>query len=151
MLSVFVSFAEEDKQLVGKLQKAVADLGDIRLYRYDHHVEPGMQVATKVREAIEKADVMVVLLTKRGATSPWIHEEIGAANALKKRIVPIVAPGASIPPMLAGLEQVTLDPNDAASSIARAATCLKKMLSEKDQREVLGIMALVVIAIAIFK
>ena len=151
MLNVFASFAEQDRALVGKLQRAIAGLGEIKLYRYDHDLKPGLSIATKVREAIAQADVMVVLLTKRGAMSPWIHEEIGAANALQKHIVPIVAPGAPVPPMLDGLECLTLDPDDAAGSMAHTAACLKKLLVKKDQKELFALVALAFLAIAIFK
>jgi len=149
MLSVFVSFAEEDKGIVSRLQAAAVSRGDIRLYRYDHVRTPGMPIATKIREAIVQADVMAVLLTKHSKGSEWINHEIGAAHALHKRVIPIMVAGAQLPPLLIGVEALMLDPSDPGGSIARTADYLKQIQIEKVRQELGVLMGLALLVLVL--
>ena len=47
----------------------------------------------KVEKAIEGSNAVVVLLSKKGAASPFVHQEIGYARRAKKLIIPLVEPG----------------------------------------------------------
>ena len=147
MLNVFMSFADEDAPIVGRLQRAAVAKGNISVYRYDRDKRPGTIIAAKVRTAIQKADVVVVLLTKHSARSSWIQHEIGAAHALNKRLVPLLVPAARVPPLLEGVEALALDPEDPAGSIARAAHYLNDLGAEKERQELAALIGIALLVL----
>jgi 3-hydroxyisobutyrate dehydrogenase-like beta-hydroxyacid dehydrogenase len=72
---------------VDYLQATTKAQGNIRLYRYDKDTQPGVALAEKVSAAIDKADVVLVLLTRHSAHSQWVQQEIGIATKASKLIV----------------------------------------------------------------
>ena len=47
-------------------------------------------VSKAIRDQIKAADVVVVFLSKNALTSNWVLWELGAAQALGKKVIPIV-------------------------------------------------------------
>lgn len=97
-----------------------------------------------------------MLLSKRGASAPYVHQEIGYARSAKKLIIPLVEPGVSASQlaMLQGLEYIPFDFQDPLQGRARLNQELKKLLDQQiakaRQREAmligLAVIALLVIA-----
>jgi len=51
----------------------------------------GEKWQSKLRNELSSADVVVALLTPNSSTSSWVLQEIGAAWALKKPIIPVIS------------------------------------------------------------
>jgi len=65
------------------------------VYLAEHDVQAGESLAMKVRSAIRRSDAIVVLLTKSGAASAYVHQEVGVAVEAGRPVIPIVETGVS--------------------------------------------------------
>jgi len=56
--------------------------------------KPAMLLASKIEQAIEEADYLIPILTKKAMQNQWVNQEIGYANKLAKnnkiKIIPLV-------------------------------------------------------------
>lgn len=107
---VFLSHTAADGPWVKWIAQNAQSVG-IEVYLYEHDPKPGQTLATKVQAAIRNSDVLVVLLTTNSQFAPYVHQEIGSAKALQKRIVPLVQPGIDERSlaMLQGIEHIPFD------------------------------------------
>jgi hypothetical protein len=92
MPNVFISYAHSDvdeaRPLVRKLKEQnVAGWFD------SADIAAGESVASAVRNALKHSSVLIVLLSPRALHSEWVQFEIGAAEALDKKIIPIIISG----------------------------------------------------------
>jgi hypothetical protein len=108
--NIFLSHSSLDASWV-KWIKANAQQVGIEVYLYEHDPQPGRLVADKVQDAIKACDTLVVLLTGNSQFSPYVQQEVGAATALNKRVIPLVQPGVSQSSlaMLQGVEYIPFD------------------------------------------
>ncbi len=86
MRRVFISHTHDDHKYAEELREALAKLeigGGL-----DPVKSQGI-VLQSIREGLDAADVVVVLLSQRSLDSIWVNFELGAAQALGKKIVPI--------------------------------------------------------------
>ena len=86
--NVFISYGQRD----GKLARRVSDLLrrlNTRVFS-DQNLVAGDQWAAQLRDRLEKADVVVAVLTPDGVASSWLLQELGAAWALNKPIISVV-------------------------------------------------------------
>jgi hypothetical protein len=117
----FLSHSMLDASEVEKLHETIAGLG-VSVYLAENDPQPGVRLDAKVMTEIKATDAMIVLLAENGASSNWVQQEIGAAKALGKFIVPIVQKGLDVNlGALAGLEVLEVDfasPGDAALIIS---------------------------------
>ena len=90
-LRVFVSHSGsvDDKAFGRKLNRLLSRRLDARVFNADD-LSAGEKWEAKLRNELEQADVVVVLLSSGALDSSWVLQEIGAAWALQKLIIPIV-------------------------------------------------------------
>lgn len=74
--------------------------------------------------------MFIVLVSKKGSRSKWVHSEIGIAIANNKRIIPIIEKGESIPDPLLGREYIEYDPNKPKDALKS----LDDFLSKQEQK-----------------
>lgn len=78
-------------------------------------------------------------MSKKGATSPFVHQEIGYARKAKKLIIPLVEPGISSSQlaMLQGLEYIPFDFEDPRQGRAQLnqEKLLDQQIAKARQRE----------------
>jgi hypothetical protein len=74
-MNVFISHSESDAAFVTRLAAEMAALG-VSVWRADREVLPGDNVWLKVGEALEKADAMVVVLSRRAVVSANVRRDI---------------------------------------------------------------------------
>lgn len=95
MLKIFISYARSDSKDAERIVEALHDSnvtgwGDIA------DIAAGDSVASAVRKAIVNSSAVLVLLSPRALHSEWVQFEIGAAEALKKNIIPIIVAGTDL-------------------------------------------------------
>ncbi len=56
-------------------------------------IASGEAVSSAVRDAIKRSSVVIVLLSNSALRSQWVQFEIGAAEALDKKIIPVILSG----------------------------------------------------------
>lgn len=73
---VFLSYVHEDSEYAARLREALLNAGfDVA---WDRDIAPGDRFATYIDRAIEDADVMAILLSRKAVDSPWMAFQIGA-------------------------------------------------------------------------
>ena len=152
----FLSHSMLDASEVEKLRETIVGLG-VSVYLAENDPQPGVNLATKVIAEIKTSDAVIVLLAEGGASSPWVQQEIGAAMAAGKLIVPVVQAGIDVKMAgLAGLECITVDfasPGEAAVTVSSALKPLVRKHAEKqarqEQQEMLIALGLVVLVLVI--
>ncbi len=86
---VYLSHAHEDFLVVERLWHALEGIG-LRAYMYEHYPHPGRSVESAVIGALNDSAEIISFLTDAGAGAAWVHQELGAALALGKTIVPVI-------------------------------------------------------------
>jgi hypothetical protein len=87
---VFVIHSDADMVFARKVRSLL-------VYRANAHVfttedlSAGEKWQSKLRNELTSADVVVALLTPNSLASSWVLQEIGAAWALKKPIMPVIS------------------------------------------------------------
>lgn len=153
---VFLSHSSRDARAVLMFRDQAVAVG-MDVYLAEHDVQPGESLADKVRDAIRRSDAVVVLLTKSGAASAYVQQEIGVAVDAGKPVIPIVETGVSSLAMLEGREYISFDPKHpegAIRDLTRVLTALAERIRQdvaharrEDQLEMLVLLALLVLVI----
>jgi nucleoside 2-deoxyribosyltransferase len=120
------------------LYKTQIEQMNMCVYLFEQDQQPGQSVAEKVKMEIHNADILLVLLTRRSQFSPYVHQEIGYAEAAGKPIIPLVEPGTEhrILGMLEGREYISFDADDAYRALSGTQTYLHKHEMGKLERTV---------------
>jgi hypothetical protein len=148
--NVFLSHNEADRYLANWIFQDAQNIG-VNVYIYEHDLQPGIQIADKIQQAIENTEALIVLLTRNSQYSPYVQQEIGFAQAKQKLVIPIVEAGVSqrCLAMLEGKEYIKMDssnPQMALSSLQEYLQRLKES-RETDQQFLYGLGALFLIAL----
>lgn len=127
--SVFVSYSRKDRDIAERLVHRLRDEGFETLRDVDD-ILPTEAWRERLEALIRKADSIVFLLSPHSAVSEICAWEVEFANALSKKIAPIViedVAGADIPPMLARLNYIFATKQDrfdnAVQSLCDALGC----------------------------
>ncbi|MGD0710568.1 MAG: toll/interleukin-1 receptor domain-containing protein [Bacteroidales bacterium] len=87
---IFISYSDSDKEKVDLIVKELEGNTRFQSLVIASNREALKPLAKKVADGIEKAKVIVPILTKNSFMTQWINQEIGYATALNKKIIPIV-------------------------------------------------------------
>lgn len=149
--NVFLSHAAADIALVRKVQRHARTL-DVDTYLYEDDPQAGETIATKLLEAIQRSDALIVLLTKNSQHRPSVHSEVGAARSLGKPIIPVIEVG--VDPLqfvfLQGLEWIELDFDELDEALLGVQERLKKMVALAREHATILVVLLIVGAIIYF-
>ena len=109
---IFVSYRRDDtRQAAGRLADDLADrFGSAHIFRDIEGIDPGVEFAQALNQALETCAVMLVLIGptwldicdaqgRRRLDNPndWIRQEIGTALRRGIRVVPVLIDGAALP------------------------------------------------------
>ena len=87
---VFLSHATYDKFLAEVVTERVEADALIRVFRDDRDIAGGENIPDAIRQAIRDSREMVVLLTPESLGREWVTLEIGMAQILGLRVVPLL-------------------------------------------------------------
>lgn len=148
-MELFLSHATSDAAIISEIRSRLAAVG-VGVYTAEHDVRAGHSVHDKIDQAIRRCDVMVVLLTKAGNDSSYVHQEIGFAKRAGKLIIPVVTPEVARAGlgMLEGIEYIVVDENDPSSALHVLSGRIEQLARQKDRDDLMKA-ALVMVAIGI--
>jgi hypothetical protein len=128
---VHMSYAPADRELVNAVVRALlgrgitahADRADLRAEQPD----------TGVRQAIERSELFVPLVTERSASDPWLDREVEHAGSVGKPLLPVVARERSsaafpMPEWMGSTEPLVLTPHELETSAAEVAARIAERL-----------------------
>lgn len=104
MASLFLSYARNDAQQVGRLAAALEQDG--HALWWDRHLAGGQAFAAAIERELDGADVVIVCWSKTAVRSDWVRDE-AAVGRDKGRLVPISLDGC--PPPLGFRQYHTID------------------------------------------
>lgn len=82
-MQLFISYAQKDAGLASTLSERLSQEG-LSVWSANDQVQPGENWAAKIGRALEKSDLMVVLLTPGAMESDWLRQEIEFAIGSRK-------------------------------------------------------------------
>ena len=149
---VFLSHSSTDKAWIEWIAANTRAIG-VDVYLYEHDPQPGTYIASKIQQAIQGSDALLVLLTQNSQFSPYVQQEIGFAQASKKLIIPLVQSG--IQPqslaMLQGREYIPFDPyNNPQETVSKLLTYLDGLHSAKKKSNDQAILILGLLLLILF-
>jgi hypothetical protein len=103
-MSVFISYSHNDKRFVDRLAAAlIRKRQHIWLDRYE--LRPGDSLLQRIQDAIEKAQALLVVLSKASVNSEWCKKElsVGLVRELEEKrvvVIPVLMEDCSIPLLL---------------------------------------------------
>jgi hypothetical protein len=90
-LRIFLSYAAEDKEHARKLSPILlSHRPEARLFTTET-LSAGQDWESILKEEISQCDLFMVLVSRNSVDSVWVLHEFGAAWALDKPIIPVVA------------------------------------------------------------
>lgn len=92
MRNVFISYAHSDEDEVRSLVKALRE-NNVTGWLDSADIAAGESISSSVRAALKRSKVVIVLLSPRALHSEWVQFEIGAAEALEKKIITVILSG----------------------------------------------------------
>jgi hypothetical protein len=107
---VFISYAARDEPLARRVEDALERRGIPTWSAY--RLAVGADWTADIRTALEKAAVVIVLVTPDSLASQWVTYEWSTALAQSKRVIPVLSGGASFADLkgpLAAVQAVILD------------------------------------------
>jgi hypothetical protein len=104
MSHIFMCYSRRDGAYANQLFRALNRLS-VSGFLDQADATSGASWDKQIKDAIQKADAVVVSLSENSILSNYVMAEVGAAWSLGKRIIPVIPPGASIeeagvPPVL---------------------------------------------------
>ncbi len=92
MHNIFISYAHSDGDQAERLVKAMGDL-NVAGWLDETDIAAGAPISSALRNALRNSSAVVVLLSPGALESQWVLFEIGAADSLGKKIIPIIVSG----------------------------------------------------------
>ncbi len=116
MAEVFISFIHEEKEVARAVQELLQDKLRERpfLSADTWQVFAGEDWLKRIKEELESAKVVVLMLSQRSVKRPWVNFEAGAAWLADKVVIPVCFGGlskGSLPKPYSSLQALDL-PND---------------------------------------
>jgi hypothetical protein len=129
-MKVFISHAEEDQDLAEALTSSLMKEG-FDVWRPDHDVFPGDNLAEKVAQAIKTSEAMVIVYSPEAERSPSVGYEIQYALGslrYKNRVVTVVKGKSVEPPwILTRLPLVHISKRDSGEAARQVAELLREV------------------------
>lgn len=95
MASIFLSYGRDDADKARLIAVAFEKAG--HSVWWDRQIGGGSQFAKEIEQALDNADVVVVLWTSFSIESPWVRDEAGSGRD-RGRLVPLSLEG-TLPPL----------------------------------------------------
>lgn len=87
---VYISYSRLDEKLAMGIADGLKKLGHMVTIACEAMAVGGTHWREVMDRGMEDCNALVVLVTQRSLGRPWVMMEVGAAHALKKRIIPII-------------------------------------------------------------
>lgn len=92
MHKIFISYSQSDQEEAKRLVAALRAT-DLVGWLDAADIAAGASIPSAIRNALLESSAIVVLLSPSALQSNWVQFEIGAAEALGKKIIPVIISG----------------------------------------------------------
>jgi len=106
MSIVFISYSHTDSAAADAIVDTLDKL-DIKTFRDVKNIEWGQPISAKVRDGLESAAAIIVIVSPGSLKSQWVAYEVGYGTGTKKRVLPYLTHAAlDLPGFMADLSYV---------------------------------------------
>ncbi|MGH8560280.1 MAG: toll/interleukin-1 receptor domain-containing protein [Methylococcales bacterium] len=130
MKNVFFSYALGDELAARELRANLHNM-EVAGWMDESDIAAGDAISKNIRESLQRASAVIVLVSERSLNSPWVQFELGAAEGMGKTIIPVLIGPEGIegklPEWLQGLSYV----DGRAQPYQKVATEVERALSEE--------------------
>jgi hypothetical protein len=109
MVSVFISFADSDAAVAGRLA-ADLRLAAVEVWMAPGSIRPGEPFAAAIDRGLENSEYVAILLSPTAMASAWVQSEVYAAldraHQRLTTILPLLLRPVAVPPLLSGFQQI---------------------------------------------
>jgi SIR2-like protein/TIR domain-containing protein len=137
-LKIFISYSMQDAEAVTRLSGVLRDQGYVS-WMAGADLLPGDELRQRISEALSSADVVMIVFSPHSIESPWVRYETDFAivREIEKRtvVMPVVIGDVMPPVFLRDRLFLRLRPDFAAGDLAPILRALKRIESERRQRE----------------
>ena len=133
---VFISHSTSDIGLVTTLAHSLQKL-EIEVFVADWYLSPGESLEKKIVDQIKSSNCVIVLLTRNGIRSNWVHQEIGCSLQSGLPIIPLVEHGIGSGELAAlqGREHIEFNPYQPQLSLDKLSRYVKELKLKKEEQE----------------
>lgn len=131
---VFISHSTTDLGPVYQF-KYWLEMNAIQTYVAELYLQPGVELPSKIANAINWSDCVIAIMTKDGDRSAWVNQEIGYATRAGKLIVPVVEDGVELKGFVRDLEYITFIRESPEITIGKVIDYLVRVKANKEQQE----------------
>lgn len=147
MDKIFISYAHSDQPIAERILSELRHVS-VEGWRDAADLAAGNAISTSLLKALRRSSAIVVLLSPKSLASKWLLFEVGAAQGLGKRIIPVIIKGEdierSIPEPLQGfrwLDARNKPPHEAARQIEATffynLACYKSLHNYYDKNKII--------------
>ena len=145
-MKVFISHSIKDLGIVEEFKKLIESVG-IEAYMAVYDIQPGKDLWEKFETNIKNSNLVLAILTRTGARSEILNQEIGIAKANNILVVPVAEEGAKLKGLLQKLEYIKLNKDHLDLTKEAAYTYLNKLKKEEKNRELIGFIVVGIVLI----
>ena len=121
MASIFLSYAHDDRRRAEKVARALGNAG--HTVWWDQQIHAGSRFSKDIDAALRRADLVVVLWSKRSIESSWVHDE-AAYGRDKSRLVPVLVENVEPPLGFRQYQSIRIGRSNADSVVQAVASIL---------------------------
>lgn len=139
--SVFISYSTKDLARARYIRRLLVKTGS-QVFLAEYSLAPGSELTPSVLKAIKECDLFLLLWSTNAKSSEWVPQEIGAARAHVKPVIPVMLHGGiKLPGFLKGMKYLPLykDPDRALAWLQRNVF---RRVQKKQQRNGLSWMGI---------
>ncbi|VVB71793.1 TIR domain protein [uncultured archaeon] len=123
---VYISHSPDDEDMALQLSRALWQVG-LESYVALYNQSPAISLAERVSFGIRNSECLVVLLTKNGASSPAVCQEIGLARGIDLLTIPLQEEGAQRPFLIENLRAIAFARENYADAIGLLIKTIREL------------------------
>ena len=89
MPDIFISYSNHDDEFAKFLHQLLTEEG-INVFRASVSIPPGEKWSSYLIDNLKSSQCVLFLASKAACESPYVQQELGAALATEKKIIPVV-------------------------------------------------------------
>lgn len=131
---IFVSYSTKDLSHAAQIKELLESAG-AQVFVAEYSLPVGAELTPKILAAIKACDLFLLLWSESAKKSEWVPQEIGAAKAGQRPIVPLLLDkGGEVPGFLRGTKYLRVD-DDPTKAYAWLQKHVLGLASEKSKTE----------------
>jgi hypothetical protein len=141
--NIFASYSTIDIEKIKPILNYLSQIRGVKIFFAEADLQPGDIISNRIIRNIVAADIFLAFYSAASAQSSYVQQEIGAARAHNKIIVPLLLDGTKPTGMLEGVHYLDIsDEQKQLSEIGRLHNFIGNNIQTKNQKHLWGALAL---------